>query len=274
MPWIIPSHQAAVLPFVYRRQPWISALGMALGTAAPDLAFILALDPSGFPASHTLAGQLVITVPLVLLGHMLATRLVLPWLLPYLPFGAPFHFDALARARPAGSVAGHARVAVSGLLGGLTHIGLDGFTHGDHSGWAVGLLPALATTVATPVGDMPLYDLLQGLLTVCLGVVALVGWHRLARRLPAPAPGAAAVWEVHPASRSARARLAAVVAAVGVLGGVVAPAVQGGFGSPHALKLALYGSLTLCTAAVLAGALLDRAGPLSRWRRAAPRARP
>ncbi len=52
-----------------------------------------------------------------------------------------------------------ATVAVSGWIGGLTHIFIDGFTHGNHSGWAVALLPFLRRPVAG-VG-LPLHDVLQ-----------------------------------------------------------------------------------------------------------------
>src|SRR5262249_35076187 len=133
-----------------------SGLGLVLGTLAPDLAFILPLDPGGSPVSHSLAGQLVLTVPLVLLLHFLLTALVLPWLLPHLPGGAPFHLHELARARPARDLSAQARIAGSGLVGGLTHIFIDGFTHGDHSGWALAWLPWLATPVPFPGGRAPL----------------------------------------------------------------------------------------------------------------------
>src|SRR5262245_21725714 len=119
MPWMVPSHQAPVLRLARACPRRFSGLGLVLGTLAPDIAFILPLDERGSPASHSIAGQLYLTVPLVLALHGLLTALVLPWLLPHLPGGAPLHLHALARARPATDRAGTLRVAVSGLVGGF-----------------------------------------------------------------------------------------------------------------------------------------------------------
>jgi hypothetical protein len=259
MPWIIPSHQAPVLPLKAWRPAWFSGLGLALGSVAPDLCFILSLDPLGSPASHTFAGQLYLTIPLVLALHRALTQLVLPWLLPHLPGGAPLHLHALARSRPARGAAQTARVAFSGLVGGLTHVTIDGFTHGDHSGWALAFLPVLATPVPLPLGSTPLHDVLQVVLTLVLGWLGLRQWGRMARALPAPGPGAAAVWEVRPAPARAcrrgwRALLLAALA--GVLAG---PLLRSAFGTPDALKLAAYGAVTFAAAGVFLGALADRA---------------
>ena len=161
MPWMIPAHQAPVLPLKRWRPQWFSGLALVLGTVAPDLAFVFTLDRDGSPLSHSVAGLFLVTVPLVLFLHALATGLVLPWVLRHLPGGAPLHLHALARCRPATSAAGLARVASSALIGGATHVFLDGFTHGNHSGWALPLLPALATPVPHPGGPAPLHDALQ-----------------------------------------------------------------------------------------------------------------
>jgi Domain of unknown function (DUF4184) len=203
MPWLVAAHQAPVLP-LKRRWPGIfSGLALVLGTLAPDLTFILRLDPRGTPASHTLLGQLYLTVPIVLALHALLTALVLPWLLPHLPGGPPLHLHALARCGPATDGLGLARVALSGLVGGLTHVFLDGFTHAGDSGWALVYLPWLATIVPYPAGGTaPLYESLQVWLTLGLGILALRQWNDLARR-PPPHGGAAGV-AVQPAPRGGR----------------------------------------------------------------------
>src|SRR5262245_51789600 len=147
MPWLVPAHQAPVLPLKRRWPGCFSGLGLVLGTLAPDLTFILRLDPHGTPASHSLLGQLYLTVPIVLVLHPLLTMLVLPWLLPHLPGGPPLHLHALARSRPARDGISLVRLALSCLVGGLTHVFIDGFTHGGESGWAVAYLPWLAMPV-------------------------------------------------------------------------------------------------------------------------------
>src|SRR6185369_18056489 len=96
--------------------------------------------------SHTIAGQLIFTLPVVLLLYCLATDLVIPWLVPHLPAGPPYHWhDLLALKRPRGRE--WLGISASAIVGGLSHIVLDGFTHGDSSGWAVALFPLLRLPV-------------------------------------------------------------------------------------------------------------------------------
>jgi hypothetical protein len=266
MPWLIPSHQAPVLPLKLWKPAWFSGLALALGTAAPDLVFILRLDETGSPTSHTFLGQVLITMPLVVVLHLLATTLVFPWLLPRLPGGAPLHLHALARCRPAGDALGLAKVALSGLIGGLSHVTIDGFTHGDESGWALPLFPVLGTPLALPFGPLPLYDVLQGVLTVGLGALALRAWGRMAPQLLQDT-GAAARRRVRPVPLPTRRVVAAGLFAAALLGALLAPLAKGALAGPDGVKLAAYGAISACCAAAVAGALLDRAqGVLDRIR--------
>jgi hypothetical protein len=259
MPWIVPAHQAPVLPLKRWRPAWFSGLALALGSVTPDLVFILRLDETGSPASHTFEGQVLITMPLVVALHALATLLVLPWLLPRVPGGAPLHLHVLARCQPPASLSGVAKVAVSGLIGGLTHVAIDGFTHGDHSGWALPLLPALGTPLFLPWGASPAYEVLQVVLSVVLGVAGLRAWERMAGALPSPGPGAAARWEVSPAPAAQCRTTAGLFLIVASLGALAAPFVKGAIETPDALKLAAYGAITACCAAAVTAALVDRA---------------
>lgn len=252
MPWIVPSHQAPVLPLKRWRPSWFSGLGLALGTAAPDLVFIFSLDPDGAPVGHTILGQLLLVVPLVLLLHALLTRLVLPFLLPHLPGGRPLHLHALRRSRPFRRAGDAARVAASALVGSSTHLFLDGFTHGD--GWAVPLVPALAASVA----GVPVYDALQVGLTLLLGATALREWERHVGVQPVPGPGAAAVWEVSPAPPAEVRAVRAAILVAALAGAAAAPALR--HAAPEvAPKLAAYGAVTGACAAGVALAAADRA---------------
>lgn len=255
---MVPSHQALVLPLKRRFPQWFSGLGLVLGTMAPDLAFVLRLDEHGSPLSHSVVGLFVVAVPLVVVLHALATALVFPWLLPHLPGGPPFHLHALARCRPVVDVAGLARLARSALVGAATHVFLDGFTHGNHSGWALAFLPVLATPVPHVVAEVPLHDALQIWLTIGLGALALRDWHWMASALPPPGPGAAAAWEVVKAPNRACQRMAAFLLGAALAGAVLAPTLKGAIASPDALKLAVYGTITFSSLAALLGAALAR----------------
>jgi hypothetical protein len=146
-------------------------------------------------------------------------------------------------------------VAVSGLVGGLSHVFLDGFTHGNHAGWALAFVPALATPVPHLGGVAPLHDALQLWLTIVLGGLALHEWDRMARALPSapPAPDGAGV---RARGTSGRVRLGLTVAAI--LGAVLAPVLKHAPSPEVVLELAAYGALTFATGAAVLAALAHR----------------
>jgi hypothetical protein len=252
MPWVVPSHQAPAVLLKRWRPHWFSGFGLVLGTIAPDLEFIFRLDGAWF-VSHTVLGQLYFTVPVVLLFYVLSVDLVIPWLLPYLPAGAPFHWHELALLRRPRGLRGWMRVAFSGFVGGLTHIFLDGFTHGDRSGWAVARIPLLRARV--PGLGAPVYDVLQLALTVLLAVVAFWGWGRLVQEKGFAAPEDPLVAR---ASRRSRVELARWLGGC-VLAGVVTAL---GFRPQPSVGLAfergVYGALTFFVFGLVLAALGER----------------
>jgi hypothetical protein len=158
-----------------------SGLALCLGAVAPDLEFILRVDHDWI-VSHTFPAQVYFTVPVVLMLHALLTGVVLPWLLPLLRLGPPWHLEDLACVRRASSTLDWLRAAVSAFIGGVSHVFIDGFTHGNHSGWALAFLPSLATPLPLPSGTMALHDFLQIAATLVLGGLAVRQASELARR--------------------------------------------------------------------------------------------
>ena len=257
MPWIAPSHQAPALSLKLWKPLWFSGLGLCIGSMAPDLEFILRLDDEWI-VSHTLAAQVYFTAPLVLVLYALAVGLVLPWLLPLLPKGAPLYAEELAALRLPRSLREWVVVATSGSLGGLTHVLLDSVSHGNHSGWLVPFFPILRLLVPMPMGSVPLYDALHVTLTVVLGLLALGTWQRIARerllwRWRGESPRAVAAAPVGERSR-AIAWLTAWMAA----GASTACAFRPVHGAGHALELGVYGALAFLAFGLVAGAIAGR----------------
>jgi hypothetical protein len=148
---------------------------------APDLEFIGRLHDDWL-LSHTVSAQFWFTVPLTALLVWVTTVLLIPALLPYFPDHAWWRPHDLAAIRPPQTMRAWGRVAVSAWVGGMSHVLLDGVTHGNHSGWLVPWFPILRTPVPHFGGTVPLHDALQLWCTVIFAVVTLVLWRRIVRQ--------------------------------------------------------------------------------------------
>ncbi|MGN6502637.1 MAG: DUF4184 family protein [Pseudolysinimonas sp.] len=189
-----PSHMALALPFV--RTPLLPA-AVAIGSMAPDVPYFV---PLGIPRALTHSPVGVPTVDLAI-----ALVLVILWyaalrspVIDLAPQGVRQRMRRLGPLGWRGARRGWALSAVAviaaALVGTITHLAWDSFTH---DGWLVDLWPALSA----PLGPLPLYKWLQHASTV-LGLIALAawGWHWLRRTPPhedSPIAGKAArlaVW--------------------------------------------------------------------------------
>jgi hypothetical protein len=165
VPMTFPSHPLAVLPLKLWRPRWFDGVALVLGSAAPDLAYLV--DGSGLPVwpfSHQPAGLVVFCLPLTLAGCRLVRRAA-PVVAAHLPAGGPFalrDYGALGRSRPAWWI-----TVLSALLGAASHLVLDG-------------LEALVPAAENP-GHV------AGAL-VMLVLAAVIGRRRLVRRWHGEAP--------------------------------------------------------------------------------------
>lgn len=213
MPFTL-SHAAAVLPAVRSDGTGRAALVPAVlvaGSFSPDLTYYAASVLSGameFGAvTHSVPGVFTVDVLIAwaLVGLWLLVREPLVALLPrawrgrtaaLLRCGAP-------RARVRASSVG--RWYVSAVLGALTHILWDAFTHADR--WGMRLFPVLGREIA----GSPLYWYLQYGGSAAAAVLILVFLARALRRSPRTEPPAVPVL-------SARERWAGIA----VIGGCAA----------------------------------------------------
>ncbi|MCR2827742.1 DUF4184 family protein [Microbacterium sp. zg.Y909] len=146
-----PSHALVALPFV--RTPLVPA-AIAIGAMTPDLPLFVRGTPLTYAATHSWGG-LALTV-LVALGLLMVWRCLLRpavrelsprWLAARLP--AEWDMPAGPAARDAvGLLPGNSRgrgypvlLVASLLLGVLSHIAWDAFTHRGR--WGVALIPGL-----------------------------------------------------------------------------------------------------------------------------------
>ena len=196
MPFTLLAHQAPVLPLKRWWPRLLSTAGLVVGSMAPDLEYFLRGTPVPI-VGHSIVGQFTFCLPLTLAVVLLFERFMAAPLGEHLPDLGPIALrdvGLLAANRP--TPRHLAIVAASALIGSLSHIFLDGFTH--KHGFAVAWWPALRRTAVVAGHAYPIYGLLQRGLSVIFAavsvwfLVALAHQRRLADgdRPRAPRPDA------------------------------------------------------------------------------------
>lgn len=166
MPFTFLSHQAPVLPLKIAAPRWFDGTALVVGSMAPDLAFVTH-GTTWYVDAHTLAPQVWLCVPLTLALTWIIKRIVAAPLAAHLPDAGPFHlrdYGRLGTWRLPTHATGWVALITSALIGSLTHLMLDSFTHGF--GWVVqnvNALQAQAFTLPSALTGRIVYvhDLLQ-----------------------------------------------------------------------------------------------------------------
>lgn len=148
-----PSHTAIILPLLRLRI--FSASGLIMGSMVPDFEFFMRLSGHGI-YGHTIAGIFWFNIPVALafiffyhiwVRDPMIANLPLYFRRRFKPF-AVFDFVTFFKTN-------YIKVLYSIVLGNISHIAWDAFTHFD--GYFVALIPALRITI----NFIPLYDILQ-----------------------------------------------------------------------------------------------------------------
>jgi hypothetical protein len=154
MPFTFFAHQLPVLPLKWARPRWFDGTALCVGSMAPDFAYALEGTPLAFK-SHHIASQLCFSVPVSwLIARYFRTRLAAP-LGTQLPGALGAELAAVARSRHAWWT-----TCLSGFLGGLSHLFMDGFTH--RHGWMVQHSAHLQANLGSFQGSpLPVWQALQ-----------------------------------------------------------------------------------------------------------------
>ncbi len=190
MPATFPSHAAAVLPLKVWRPRWFDGVALVIGSAAPDLAYPLAGVVS-LPETHSAEGVLWFALPVTVVLAALV-RWAAPVVAVHLPDRSALRdYGVLGAVRHPWHV-----VVCSALIGAVTHVVWDGFTHDPRGhGWVARRLAALQQD---GLFGLPWWTVTQHTSTVVGALVALayarhLARHRLLRAWhgdPPPAPRA------------------------------------------------------------------------------------
>lgn len=163
------AHPLAAVPFRRLRLP-LSAL--VVGSMSPDFIYFLRLEPGG-DFGHTLPGLFLWDLPLSLGVLWVFHRWIAGPLVELGPRAVQERLVPILR-RFRGRIV---PIVAAVLVGAMTHIAWDGFTHGD--GWAVERWPWWRQAVDLgPFGRVWLFKALQHGSTV-VGVLGLAAWAGL-----------------------------------------------------------------------------------------------
>ncbi|MCB2378050.1 DUF4184 family protein [Hymenobacter sp. BT635] len=181
-----PAHPALVLPLLRPLHRRLSATALVLGAMAPDFEYFLRLRPDGI-YGHTLAGIFWLDLPLILAFAWLFHRLVKLPLVQSLPDVLRKRLLPLVGAPWPGRRLVSGPVLAGALLGCISHIGWDWFTHDD--GLVVMSWPLLRQVLPGFGLGWPLYKFLQYVSTF-IGLGSIL-WYLLrlpTQRTPPPPP--------------------------------------------------------------------------------------
>ncbi|QKS69895.1 DUF4184 family protein [Paenalkalicoccus suaedae] len=162
------AHPAAVLPFS-RNSKYIDFTALVLGSMAPDFEYFLRGQPAGV-IGHTWTGFFVLNLPMVIILYILYKTFIHKTLFQHLP---TFLQDTYSQKIEPKGLLKIVVLLYSALLGMLTHVTWDSFTHQE--GFMVLQLSFLRNSVHVFDYTIPIYSLLQHGSTL-LGLTVIVAY--------------------------------------------------------------------------------------------------
>ena len=123
MPITVPAHQAVVLPLKLAWPRRVDATAMCIGSAAPDLGYVL----GGGGQTHSVFGLVVFAIPFTLIACQLLRWRAAQGVFGNFPDAGPFRlhsYRVLVERRPGAGV-----TFISAVVGTVSHVVVDSFTH-------------------------------------------------------------------------------------------------------------------------------------------------
>ena len=165
MPLTFLSHQAPVVPLKMLWPRWFDGTALVVGSMAPDLLYFDYGSPV-YVYAHTPWSQVWLCVPVTIVLTWVIKRVVAGPAAAHLPNVGPWHlrdYGRLAVWRMPNTLIGWVVLVSSALIGSMSHLLLDSFTHSF--GWSVERLAPLRAEVVVPMPagsrTLALYDVLQ-----------------------------------------------------------------------------------------------------------------
>lgn len=184
MPYTI-SHAAAVLPFSRWLARWRILSAALVGSLVPDLGYLMPMHPPRF-LTHSAPSLITFSLPFGLLFYWIFQRVMKTPLLSVLPDQAYMRWRACAAPASLNNPRQWVLAALGVLVGAITHLAWDGFTHEEGRGMR--MLPELDDWVIAVHGHHLIgARLLQGISSLLgLAMVVMTSAYALRRGNPRP----------------------------------------------------------------------------------------
>ncbi|HEV2703584.1 MAG TPA: DUF4184 family protein [Steroidobacteraceae bacterium] len=182
MPYTI-SHAAAVLPFGRWLARWRILSATVIGSLVPDLGYLMPVYPPRF-LTHSALSLITFSLPFGLLLYWVFQRVMKTPLLSLLPDQAYMRWRPFATPASLSNPRHWAAAALGVLVGAITHLAWDAFTHEEGRGMR--MLPELDDWAVAVHGHHLIgARLLQGISSILgLAIVALILIYALRRGTP------------------------------------------------------------------------------------------
>ncbi len=152
-----PAHAVVTLPFVKRMRA-ISVFGLILGSMAPDFEYFLRFKPDSL-GGHSILGMFLLNLPLCIGLAIIYMNLLEDCLIQLLPEFIAIKWPRFGRNVKTYAIAEWLNFIFWTLIGMLTHLGWDSFTH--NTGLFVQMFPVLKTQVSISILNLPIYKWIQ-----------------------------------------------------------------------------------------------------------------
>lgn len=150
------SHPIAVLPL---KNTKLIFSALVIGSMSPDFLYFINFAPKG-KYGHTVEGLFLFCLPVGIIVLWIFHHIMKRPLVQFFPIDHQKKLTHYAGDFKFGGFSRFILICLSILIGAITHIVWDGFTH--EKGWVVEQVPPLTMTlISTPYGDFKIYKFLQ-----------------------------------------------------------------------------------------------------------------
>lgn len=175
------SHPAAVLPFLFLPKRWFSLTGLVLGSLAPDFEYFIRMKVQS-SISHTWTGLLWFNLPLSIFLATIFHLCVRDKFIDSLPHSLQGRLMVFKEFNWTKYLEKNfIVVSISCMIGAMTHILWDGFTH--QHGYFVQTISNLRQSFFVSGHSIPVYKILQHLSSLVGGFIIIYTLCKLPKHL-------------------------------------------------------------------------------------------